>query len=193
MANRPSIRSVLVALASARDELRGVNVRFLEEEDFGRAQEVTALLQDLKRLEDRVGQVEAAEGASTRADQPMRIVDEGEANGAGAARYFRRGDVIVKIGQKRGQTGTYEQKLPRRQFEEVRDVLIDLAQAGAEFEAKRPIDRATVPAYQVYLLLNVLERQGVVKTPSRGRYRFPRPLGKADFEAVWARVPEDAP
>ena len=69
--------------------------------------------------------------------------------------------------------------------------MIDLSKAATEFEAKRPIDRVSVPAYQVYLLLNVLERQGVVKTPSRGKYRFPRPLSSGDFEAVWTRVPEE--
>jgi hypothetical protein len=196
--------AVAHAVATLLRELTAVNVGYLERGDFERAQEFTGLLRDLKRLADRVlaldssdrpTSLEALASAEEPTPAPTSVGDRGfqpvQSPSNAFPRYVRRGETVVKIGLKRDQNHVYEQKLPRAQFEEVRDVLIELSRTGAEFEAKRPIDRANAPAYQVYLLLGILEEQKVVDVPSRGKYRFPRAMSVADLEDAWRRIPEE--
>jgi hypothetical protein len=98
---------------------------------------------------------------------------------------------LVKIGLTRDKSDTYEQKLSRESFEAIRDELLPLATSGEPFEAGHVIERASPPSYLVYLLLGLLQETEDLVSPSRGSYRFPEPLDRDGFDALWNNVPEE--
>jgi hypothetical protein len=105
----------------------------------------------------------------------------------------KRGDAIVKIALNAEKTGTYQQRLQRREFEQIRDATLDLvARRDFHFNAKSAVARAKVPPYLVYFVLRLLVSRGLVTEFSRGRFKTTRGLSASDLDEVWEQVEEEA-
>lgn len=194
---QPPEDQVLDAAAKLREELIQVNVSLLKEGALEQAQLITNILQSLRNIEDIYRKVVSEDSSPSRGSERARptpgdSLGDHEADPDSYPQFLRRGQQIVKIGLKRGSHDTYEQKLPRHRFEEVREVLVALSREDRTFQAKTPIERSSAPSYQVYLLLGALEQEGVIDSPSRGLYRFPRPLSEEDFEKLWREIPGES-
>lgn len=197
----PSDRShpALDAMGPLRRELTQLNVDLLQQAEFGRAQQVTRLLQETCELEERIRTVVADNGhatAATRASSPPPTPGGPEfgtlvANPDDYPRYVRRGDLLIKIGLRRDKTDTYEQKLPRKEFNAIREALLPFARSGEVFEAPQVIGRAKTPSYLVYLLLGLLQVAGFIVSPSRGKYSFKRTVDAPALDGVWTTVPAE--
>lgn len=188
----------LGAMEPLRRELTRLTVGLLERGDFGRAQQVTRLLQETSELEDRIRTVVVGDetGSSTgelasAGSRRVPVESKPVADADGYPRFVRRGDVLVRIGLRRDKSETYEQKLPWKEYEAIRDALLPFAERVKTFEAPEIIDRAKTPAYLVYLLLGLLQGTGYVVSPSRGSYRFSQVSDAAALDAVWTHLPTD--
>ncbi len=167
MATSTRVKDMFGALARLRVSVTEEGIELLRGERFPEAQALTQISQELKELEARLGGLlgNGAAGASAEsasAGRPTKAFP----------RYVRQGDMLVRIGQRRDRKGTYEQKIARSEFEEIVQALNRIAGEKPEFEAPDVIKSVSCPAYQVYLVLGLLQEGGHLESPRRGRYRL---------------------
>lgn len=158
---------MLEALAHLRQAVTEEGIELLRSERFADAQVLTQIGQELKDLELRLGSILRSNAVPT---SPAPAV-EGRTERL-FPRYVRRGESLVKIGQRRDRRGTYEQKIAKTEFDEIAHALQQLADERSEFEAGDVIKAVNCPAYQVYLVLGYLQETGHLDSPARGHYRL---------------------
>lgn|GEM_PF-6157642 len=103
--------------------------------------------------------------------------------------FFVKGEFLVKQGRTRDKRDIYEQKLARVEFDRIVGALRQISQSKEEFDIRDVLSLISVPNYQIYLLLGVLQTLGLIQVPRRGMYsfieakRFP-----SESSSAWQRI-----
>jgi hypothetical protein len=99
------------------------------------------------------------------------------------------GDSLVKIAQQRGGQGVYRHSVPHKHFDVIMRLLGDMAEAGADFDARDVVRQSNQPDYYTYIVLAALKKLGLVETPKKGVHRFTeRARFKTQAASVWQRL-----
>jgi hypothetical protein len=108
-------------------------------------------------------------------------------------RFHREQNQLVKIGYRKSDRRTYEQRSPKGTLDQLVAVLTDLGKGGHLFTTDSLIPPAEprmegIPSYQIYLCLGFLVRRGLVRRHGRQGYAIegikPRELPAA-VAAAW--------
>jgi len=111
-------------------------------------------------------------------------------------KFFREGEMLVKVGWSRRERKTYEHKAPRRVLQALVQALVQAGKDGERFTMegvfplKDPADSSEIPAYQSYLTLAWLRGNGLVVQHGRQGYSLPEDtdLTRAG-DRLWNNLP----
>lgn len=160
----------------------------LEAHDFEKGRRLTSLMEELVGLQQRVRSVL---GGRLDEVQPIPSKERSFAvAGEDYPRFFRRGSLLVKQGERRGGEGIYEQKVPQETYDEILQQLRAVRGKKSEFRPPELLNRCGCPDYQVYLVLNVLQKADYLESPQRGLYRFVKHQETPWAASLWERLPE---
>jgi hypothetical protein len=108
-------------------------------------------------------------------------------------KFFREGDVLVKVGWSKGERKTYEHKAPRRVLDTLVQTLVRVGKGGQRFvmdgllPLKDRTDNSDIPDYQAYLTLAWLRDAGLLVQHGRQGYSLPPDSNLAqEVEHLWA-------
>jgi len=193
-------------LRDAEAELR----RFIGEAaaaaDYESARRVSSLAEDLAALAARatpasMGQSprpsaasrgKAGTGRATRRPRRARL------RKSDYPRFCRHKDTLCKIGWSKKADGEYEQRIPRDAYDQIATAISSLTtSSGGTLTAVQILEHlsaardADVPAYQVYIVLSLFRRHGLVEKQGRDGYRI---LDSQELlersRGAWERVEE---
>jgi hypothetical protein len=94
-------------------------------------------------------------------------------------KFFREGELLVKVGWSKGDRKTYEHKAPRRVVDALVQTLVQAGKGGQRFvmEGLLPLkdqtDNSDIPDYQSYLTLAWLRSAGLIVQHGRQGYSLP--------------------
>jgi hypothetical protein len=179
---------VMQAFESVKRLVKEEVLAALEADEFEKSRELTGLMGELSGLQQRI--------VRALGNRPIEeaLVSANRVSGAMPApteypHFFRSADLLVKHGEQRDGGGVYEQKVPRPVYDQILKVLRAIKHSKVEFRAPEVISLADCPNYQVYLVLNALQKLHYLDTPQRGLYRFERRNESPWAAAAWEQVP----
>ncbi len=115
----------------------------------------------------------------------------------GYPRFFREGNVLVKLGWSRTEKAPYEHKAPRKLVDLLADAVGNAGRGGRRFTTEEvlhledPKEGSELPGYQVYLALAWLRIEGLVVQHGRQGYSLPPGIDlPRAVEEHWQRLPE---
>ncbi|MCG3149763.1 MAG: hypothetical protein PCFJNLEI_03228 [Verrucomicrobiae bacterium] len=80
-------------------------------------------------------------------------------------------NALVKTGLSKDGT-TYQHAVARDTFEGIIAGLREFAAQSESFETERVVGRMSVPMYQVYIVIGILRKLGMIKLVKRGTFKF---------------------
>lgn len=181
---------VMQAFESVKRVVKEEVLAALEADEFEKSRELTGLMGELSGLQQRIFQalgnrsIEEAQVPATQVSAAMPASQQ-------YPRFFRSADLLIKHGEQRDGGGVYEQKVPRPVYDRILKVLRAIKHSKGEFRAPEVISLAECPNYQVYLVLNALQKLHYLDTPQRGLYRFERRNEAPWAAAAWEQVPHE--
>ncbi|MDZ7790369.1 MAG: hypothetical protein U5L08_07750 [Xanthomonadales bacterium] len=152
------------AFEALKRELKEANVEALDRDAFTTSRDLAGVMEQLSRLQIRAralyrGGTDPAEAATV----PLPS-QEGS-----FPRFFRSGRILYKEGLRQDGESVYVQKVNRDAFEAI---FRSIADQKRKFKPAKLIKDTNQPSYQVYILLNVMQEQGLLENPERGTYRL---------------------
>jgi hypothetical protein len=102
-----------------------------------------------------------------------------------------RSDALIKLGLSRNRKTEYEHVVPRKEFDAIIAQLA--ANAGRRhFTAEEVIDQVSAPSYQVYIVLSLLKKHGLLTVPRRGMYAFGRTKNFVnEAKSIWQALEDN--
>lgn len=176
--------SVLKDFQSLKTSLKNASIRLIEQDQFGQSRELTEIMESLAELERRTiaAMGTPAEKASTV--QPTRARKDRY------PRFYRSGDLLFKEGMKQDGKSIYTQKVDREGFLQVTEAV--RTQGKAKFRPADLMENLSLPSYQVYLVLKVLQDAGIMRSPERGHYQLSTKPEKVDAGGLWSAIRSDS-
>lgn len=110
-------------------------------------------------------------------------------------RFFRRGDVLVRIAWSKQKRKEYQHKAPHGVVLAVADAVAKAGKDGCIFTTEKflPVndpDGNEVPSYQAYLAVSLLKQVGLIEQHGRQGYSVPRLAEFKDaLNGVWEKLP----
>jgi hypothetical protein len=171
--------------AELRDELLAASHEFAKSEnrDWARAEVLFAASKKVDELcksvltppeSEEIGQVSVTHSRANGAPA-LHSPDRGSRKRSKKdyPKYVMRSDSLIKIGLSRDRRTEYEHTVPHSEFEAVIERLAELA-GRKHFSADDVIEKVPSPSYQVYIVLSLLKKYGLLTVPRRGMYAFGR-------------------
>ena len=172
-----------------------------EQPDWARAEHFFSASRRVDALCRSVLNTDSASGldeeAPTPAEKPGLIRSQKQPTSTGRKsrndypKWSVRSDALIKLGLSRNRKTEYEHVVPRKEFDAI---LVQLATnvGRRRFTAEEVIDQVSVPSYQVYIILSLLKKHGVLTVPRRGVYAFGRPKNFVnEAKSIWCALEDN--
>jgi hypothetical protein len=102
-----------------------------------------------------------------------------------------RSDALIKLGLSRNRKTEYEHVVPRKEFDAIVAQLATNV-GRRRFTAEEVIDHVSAPSYQVYIILSLLKKHGVLTVPRRGMYAFGRTKNFVnEAKSIWCALEDN--
>ena len=111
-------------------------------------------------------------------------------------RFYRQGDLVVRVGRSKGESSEYHHKAPYGVLLALVDAMVQVGADGRIFSTDDflpiELDGATVPAYQAYLGIALFKHLGLIDQHGRQGYSIPRLMKFRDAViGAWKQLPRE--
>jgi hypothetical protein len=154
------------------------------EADWERAEALFQLAKSADQLQRNIANV-LSHGQRPERSRPARAV-AGKQN-VGVVRkqsrslrkdypkYLVKGNLLFKTGLSRDAQKEYEHVMPKNDFDSIISLLAKYSAAKTAFGVEELRRDLSCPAYQIYTVLSLLKKKGILQVPKRGLYTFKSP------------------
>jgi hypothetical protein len=172
-------------IEDAEDRFRRLLTEAASEGNFGHVMQLAGWAQSLAQLRSDILKADplaVKASDTTKSDKSPLSPEEASKPArkpkpaASYPKFFRNGELLVKIGWSKNQRAQYEQKAPFRVVGDLVTAISTVAARKGRFAMesilplKSSIDGAEIPSYQAYLCLAWLRKEGLVLQHGRQGY-----------------------
>jgi hypothetical protein len=193
-----ALDKAVAELRRAESELRTIAGSAVVQGDYAGVTQIVTWAQSLASIISSVDSLDNAESdlggvssdskiGETRRQRPVVKSDY--------PRFFRDGTAVIKIGWSKKERREYEHRLPGPAFESIVDRIAVIGAAGKAFStdelfAVHDAEGQSVPSYQVYAGLSLLQSAGLLDRHGRGGYSV---IDSQNFRTIalghWRNLP----
>ena len=171
---------VLKDFRTLKASLKTASIQLIEADKFGQSRQLTEVMESLADLERRTA---ALLGGQSPEPPVSRSPSSAKTR---YPRFYRSGELLFKEGMKQDGKSIYTQKVDRQGFLQVTEAV--LSQGKGKFRPADLIENLNLPSYQIYLVLNVLQEAGIMRSPERGHYQLSGKPANLEAGSLWAAV-----
>lgn len=181
----PNMEAIMKEFTELKHSLKQAGIQALQEEHYEESRRITGIVEELSRLETRAGDLLGRKAGATESSGPL-LEQEGS-----FPKFYRIGNVLYKEALKSNGRSTYVHKVSKQDAEQIMGVVSHLGAKGA-FRAEDVQKKLDCPAYYVYVMLKLLQKLALVRSPKRGQYLLKARDSQIDADSVWGQIPEQS-
>jgi hypothetical protein len=165
-------------LRNAEAEVAKLSNKAATARDYDAAELLLGIARNLSATADRLSKPAPEPGMPPMPIEPAQPVEDEDPDAAEDAPVFERdGDDLVKTGQSKTDSKTYEHKAPRHTIDILIKSIQEKTNKKGEFRTNRILpllgeEGRKLPGYQGYLCLRWLRQLGLVQRVGRQRYQL---------------------